>query len=281
MRRFFVRSVIVMPQNPYETPQPTQFNPAGAQPQPQRQPGAETALLFENVSKLYGTGSQQVAALDGVSLTVPARSFTAIMGPSGSGKSTFLNCAAGLDQASSGRIVLGRTEVSRLNPKALTTFRRDHLGFIFQAYNLLPHLSVAQNITLPLLLGGRSVDHAWFAHVTAAVGLADLVTRRPQELSGGQQQRAAIARALITKPDVVFADEPTGALDTRTGRQVLELLKQTASELNQTVIMVTHDPIAASYADRVVFLADGQVAGSVDSPDAHSIADSMTQLGRW
>jgi putative ABC transport system ATP-binding protein len=216
-----------------------------------------------------------------VSLTVPARSFTAVMGPSGSGKSTFLNSAAGLDKPTSGRVILGTTEVSKLKARKLTPVRRVLFGFGFQAYNLVPHLSVAQNITLPLLLARHRVDQAWFNHIVQAVGLANLVNRSPPELSGGQQQRAAIARALIAKPDVVFADEPTGALDTRTSHQVLDLLRYTATELHQTVVMVTHDPVAASYADRVLFLADGQLAGSVDSPDAQSIADRMTTLGQW
>jgi putative ABC transport system ATP-binding protein len=241
----------------------------------------QPAVQLENVTKVYGSGSQQVAALRGVTLTVPARSFTAVMGPSGSGKSTFLNSAAGLDKPTSGRVILGDTEISKLRPRRLTTFRRDHVGFVFQSYNLLPHLSVAQNITLPLLLARRRVDQAWFAHIVQAVGLTNLTDRSPQQLSGGQQQRAAIARALIAKPDVVFADEPTGALDSRTSHQVLDLLRYTASELQQTVVMVTHDPVAASYADKVLFLADGQLAGSVDSPDAQTIADRMTTLGQW
>jgi putative ABC transport system ATP-binding protein len=240
-----------------------------------------SAIRLENLSKTYGSGSGSVTALNDISIVIPPRSFTAIMGPSGSGKSTFLHCAAGLDVPSSGRVILGSTEVSSLSSRELTFFRRDHLGFVFQSYNLLPHLTVAQNITLPLLLGGHRVDRDWFEFVTSAVGLADLTDRRPLELSGGQQQRAAIARALITRPDAVFADEPTGALDSRTGRQVLELLRYTVAELHQTVVMVTHDPIAASHADRVVFLADGQLVGSLDNPNAQSIADRMTHLGEW
>jgi putative ABC transport system ATP-binding protein len=265
-----------MPQNPQDLTTYPEHSSTGSPGD-----GRAPAVRLENVTKVYGTGSQQVAALRGVSLTVPARSVTAVMGPSGSGKSTFLNSAAGLDKPTSGRVILGTTEVSKLKARKLTTFRRDHVGFVFQAYNLLPHLSVAQNITLPLLLARHRVDQAWFNHIVQAVGLANLVTRSPQELSGGQQQRAAIARALIAKPDVVFADEPTGALDTRTSHQVLDLLRYTATELHQTVVMVTHDPVAASYADRVLFLADGQLAGSVDSPDAQSIADRMTTLGQW
>ena len=240
-----------------------------------------TAVRLDGVSKTYGSGTRQVAALRDVSVAIPALSFTAVMGPSGSGKSTFLHCAAGLDKPTAGRILLGDTEISALKPKALTQFRRDRLGFVFQAYNLLPHLTVAQNVTLPLLLGGRPVDRGWFDHVTEAVGLADLTGRKPAELSGGQQQRAAIARALIARPDVIFADEPTGALDSRTGRQVLDLLRYTASELQQTVVMVTHDPVAASFADRVLFLADGEPVGSMDDPDAKRIAERMTHLGQW
>lgn len=242
---------------------------------------SSTALRLEAVTKTYGSGDQQVRALDDLSVNIPARSFTAIMGPSGSGKSTFLHCSAGLDAPSAGRVTLGSTEISALRRKALTEFRRDHLGFVFQSYNLLPHLSVAQNITLPLLLGGREVDQEWFNYVIESVGLAELGHRKPQELSGGQQQRAAIARALITRPEVIFGDEPTGALDSRTGRQVLDLLRHTSSALGQTVIVVTHDPIAASYADRVLFLADGKVVGHLDDPDAQQIADHMTHLGEW
>ncbi|MGV8977812.1 MAG: ABC transporter ATP-binding protein [Cellulomonas sp.] len=240
-----------------------------------------TAVRLEGVFKTYGSGSREVGALRDVSVAIPAVSFTAVMGPSGSGKSTLLHCAAGLDSPTAGRIVLGGTEISALRPKALTKFRRDRLGFVFQAYNLLPHLTVAQNVTLPLLLGGREVDRGWFDHVIEAVGLADLTGRKPAELSGGQQQRAAIARALVARPDVIFADEPTGALDSRTGRQVLDLLRYTASELAQTVVMVTHDPVAASYADRVLFLADGQLVGSMEDPDSQRIADRMTHLGAW
>lgn len=240
-----------------------------------------TAVRLEGVSKNYGSGTRQVAALRDVSVAIAAQSFTAIMGPSGSGKSTFLHCAAGLDRPTTGRVMLANTEISALSPKALTRFRRDRLGFVFQSYNLLPHLTVTQNISLPLLLGGHPVDQGWFEHVTEAVGLAALTGRKPAELSGGEQQRAAIARALIARPDVIFADEPTGALDSRTGRQVLDLLRYASSALRQTVVMVTHDPVAASFADRVLFLADGAPVGSMDDPDAQRIADRMTHLGQW
>jgi putative ABC transport system ATP-binding protein len=237
------------------------------------------AVRIEHVSKVYRSSTQPVTALDDVTVLLPRGSFTAVMGPSGSGKSTLLQCAAGLDRPSSGRIFLGDTETTGLSPKASTVFRRDHVGFVFQSYNLLPHLSVAQNITLPMLLGGAVADPDWFDHVVASVGLADFTTRRPQELSGGQQQRAAIARALITRPAAIFADEPTGALDSGTGRQVLDLLQQTAAELDQTVLMVTHDALAASYADRVLFLTDGRVVGHLDHPDVAQVAARMTGLG--
>ncbi|GAA1356818.1 ABC transporter ATP-binding protein [Arthrobacter koreensis] len=238
------------------------------------------ALELTGVSKSYRSGSTAVAALRGVSLAVPAGTFTAVMGPSGSGKSTLLQAAAGLDVPDAGQVRLGGTEISRLRGKTLTRFRRDHVGFVFQSYNLLPQLSVTANVTLPLLLAGRGTDSAWLAYVLDAVGLDGLDERKPQELSGGQQQRAAIARALITRPDVVFADEPTGALDSGTARQVLELLRHTVTALNQTVVMVTHDPVAASYADTVVFLADGRIDGSMDGASARDVSDRLAYLGR-
>ncbi|GAB2518651.1 ABC transporter ATP-binding protein [Paramicrobacterium agarici] len=237
------------------------------------------AVQLDNVVKTYGSGSGHVTALADVSLQIPARSFTAIMGPSGSGKSTLMHLAAGLDTPTSGTVSLASTPISSMPERQLTRFRRDHVGFVFQAYNLLPQLTVEQNITLPLLLGKRAVDRAWLEHVVSQVGLHDLVHRKPQELSGGQQQRAAIARALVTQPAAVFADEPTGALDSRTARQVLELLRTVASSVNQTVVMVTHDPVAASYADTVVFLADGQLAGHLTSPTVPSITAHMARLG--
>ncbi|WP_167132192.1 ABC transporter ATP-binding protein [Paramicrobacterium chengjingii] len=256
------------------TSQTQHFAPASgtyAPPQP--------AVQLENIVKTYGEGSGTVTALAGVSLQIPTASFTAIMGPSGSGKSTLMHLAAGLDVPTSGSVTLGGTDISRLRERQLTRFRRDHVGFVFQSYNLLPQLTVAQNITLPLLLGQHPVDAAWFDHVVRAVGIAELVDRRPQQLSGGQQQRAAIARALVTRPAAVFGDEPTGALDSRSARQVLALLRQAATDLQQTVVMVTHDPIAASYADRVVFLSDGRLAGSIDNPDIASITAHMAQWG--
>ncbi|MCC9205846.1 ABC transporter ATP-binding protein [Arthrobacter sp. zg-Y769] len=237
------------------------------------------ALQLQGVSKSYRSGNTTVPALRDVSLAIPAGTFTAVMGPSGSGKSTLLQCAAGLDAPDSGKVLLGTTEISRLRSKALTRFRRDHVGFVFQSYNLLPQLTVARNVTLPLLLAGRGTDTVWLDYVLEAVGLAGLGERKPQELSGGQQQRAAIARALITRPDAVFADEPTGALDSVTARQVLDLLRHTVSSLGQTVVMVTHDPVAAGHADTVIFLADGRLDGSMTGATALDVSERMATLG--
>ena len=240
-----------------------------------------TAVQLTDVSKVYGRGTTLVTALDKVSIALARGSFTAVMGPSGSGKSTFLHCAAGLDRPTSGTVRLGDTDLSGLKEVALTALRRERIGFVFQAYNLLPALTVEQNITLPLRLAGRGVDHDWLRQVVTNVGLADRLPHLPSELSGGQQQRVAIARALVTRPDVMFADEPTGALDTRTGRQVLTLLRNVVDHFGQTVLMVTHDPIAASFADRVVFLADGRLADALDRPDPATVAERMTRLGEW
>jgi putative ABC transport system ATP-binding protein len=240
-----------------------------------------TAVQLTDVSKVYGRGGAAVTALDRVSIALARGSFTAVMGPSGSGKSTFLHCAAGLDRPTSGTVHLGETDLSGLKEVALTELRRERVGFVFQAYNLLPALDVAQNITLPLRLAGRAVDQDWLREVVANVGLTDRLTHLPSELSGGQQQRVAIARALVTRPDVMFADEPTGALDTRTGRQVLTLLRTVVDRFGQTVLMVTHDPVAASFADRVVFLADGRLAEELANPTPDAVAERMTHLGEW
>jgi putative ABC transport system ATP-binding protein len=244
---------------------------------------ASYAARLESVSKVYGRGAGAVTALREVSVTIPSGSFTAVMGPSGSGKSTFLHCAAGLDQPTSGRVVLGGKDLSGMNENELTRLRRERVGFVFQAFNLMPSLTVAQNITLPLRLAGARADKAWLSEVIGWVGLADRVRHRPAQLSGGQQQRVAIARALVTRPDVMFADEPTGALDMRTAREVLGLLRRTVQEVHQTVVMVTHDPIAASHADTVIFLADGQIAGTMSAGPASAawpdrIAERMTRL---
>jgi putative ABC transport system ATP-binding protein len=239
------------------------------------------AVRLDAVVKKYGTGPSAVIALRGVNLTLEGGSFTAIMGPSGSGKSTFLHTAAGLDTPTSGSVWIGDTDISRMRANKLAKFRREHVGFVFQAYNLLPALTVEQNVTLPLLLAGKRVDKGWLERIIRSVGLAEFRQRRPAELSGGQQQRVAIARALITRPDAVFADEPTGALDSRTGRQVLELLAQMTRELDQTVVMVTHDPAVASHADRVIFLGDGAFVGSLEGATTQQIVDRMTELGEW
>ncbi len=238
-------------------------------------------MTLESVSKVYGSGDGAVTALNGVTVEVRKGSFTAVMGPSGSGKSTFLHCAAGLDKPSSGRVLLGDTELNRLREKALTELRRTRIGFIFQAYNLLPSLNVLQNITLPMRLAGKKLDPQWLREIVEGVGIAKRLEHRPSELSGGQQQRVAIARALITRPEVVLADEPTGALDTRTARQVLDLLRSIVDGMGQTVLMVTHDPVAASAAHGVLFLADGKLAGHLPEPTPDRVAERMTHLGEW
>jgi putative ABC transport system ATP-binding protein len=238
-------------------------------------------VRLTDVRKTYGGRRNTVTALDGVTTGFPRASFTAVMGPSGSGKSTFLHCAAGLDRPTSGSVLLDDEELSKLSEVELTKMRRDRVGFVFQAFNLLPAFSVQDNVTLPLRLAGKRVRADAVDRVLRQVGLADRRRHLPGELSGGQQQRVAIARALITRPAVVFADEPTGALDTRTAREVLNLLRASVDEAGQTVVMVTHDPVAASYADRVVFLADGRLVGQLLRPTADAVAERMTHLGAW
>ncbi|RKT56726.1 ABC transporter ATP-binding protein [Saccharothrix australiensis] len=239
------------------------------------------ALRLESVRKVYGSGSNAVTALDGVTAGLRRGAFTAVMGPSGSGKSTFLHCAAGLDRPTSGRVLLGDTDLTGLSENALTELRRQRIGFVFQAYNLIPSLTVRQNITLPLRFAGARVDEDWLREIVARVGIAALLDRRPAELSGGQQQRVAIARALVTRPEVLLADEPTGALDTRTGRQVLDLLRGLVDTVGQTVLMVTHDPVAASFAHSVLFLADGRFAGELREPTPDQVVRRLTGLGEW
>ncbi|MFV2174083.1 ABC transporter ATP-binding protein [Actinomadura sp. LOL_016] len=241
----------------------------------------DDAVAMENVSKVYGKGAGAVAALREVSVSLPQGGFTAVMGPSGSGKSTFLHCAAGLDRPTAGSVRLGGRDLAGMNETGLTELRRDRVGFVFQAFNLVPSLTVEQNVTLPLRLARRRTDRARLAEVLHRVGLADRVGFRPAELSGGQQQRVAIARALITGPDVVFGDEPTGALDTMTAKDVLDMLRDVVDDLGQTVVMVTHDPVAASYADTVLFLADGRIVDSVGAPTAGDVAERMTRLGAY
>jgi len=233
------------------------------------------AVAAVDLVKVYGTGDAAVRALDGVSVSFGRAAFTAIMGPSGSGKSTLMHCLAGLDRATSGAALLGGTDLTTQSERVLTKVRRDRIGFVFQSFNLLPQLTVAQNVTLPLDLSGKKPDRAFFAQLVNQLGLADRLTHRPSELSGGQQQRVALARALVTRPEVLFADEPTGNLDSRSSAEVLGLLRTSVSTLGQTVIMVTHDPVAAAYADRVVVLADGRVSNDLDRPSAAQIADAL------
>jgi putative ABC transport system ATP-binding protein len=241
-------------------------------------PHASALLRLSSVTKLYGGGENEVAALREVSLSLPVTSYTAVMGPSGSGKSTFLHVAAGLDRPTSGSVHLAGVSLGDLNEDALSRLRRERVGFVFQSFNLVPSLTAAENITLPLRLAGARPDRAWFAEVVQRVGLSNRLTHKPSELSGGQQQRVAIARALVARPDVIFADEPTGALDTRTGRNILRLLREAVDALEQTVVMVTHDPVAASHADAVLFLADGSIVGELTSPSAETVAERMTHL---
>jgi putative ABC transport system ATP-binding protein len=237
------------------------------------------AIALRDVRKVYGRGEGEVVALDGVTVRLAARSFTAIMGPSGSGKSTLLHVAAGLDRPTAGTVTMGDADLTRLSERKLTILRRERIGFVFQAFNLLPSLTVAQNIALPMRLDGRRLRRSAIREAAARVGLENRLRHRPSQLSGGQQQRVAIARALVTRPEVVFADEPTGALDTQTGREVLALLRDVVSEAGHTVVMVTHDPTAAAHADRVILLADGGVAGTLDAPTADEVAERLAHLG--
>jgi putative ABC transport system ATP-binding protein len=237
------------------------------------------AVRADNLTKVYGEASFAVQALAGISVSFVKGHYTAIMGPSGSGKSTLLHCLAGLDSPTTGQIFLGDVDITTLNDKELTLLRRDRIGFIFQAFNLLPTLTAAENITLPLDIAGRKPDREWADKVIDTVGLRDRLKHRPAELSGGQQQRVAAARALTTRPDVVFADEPTGALDSKSAAELLGFLQQAARELEQTIVMVTHDPVAASYADRVVFLADGKIVDEMERPTADTVLDFMKKLG--
>jgi putative ABC transport system ATP-binding protein len=229
--------------------------------------------------KVYGKGEAEVRALDGVNVDLATARFTAIMGPSGSGKSTLMHALAGLDTLTSGAVFIGDVELGRLKDRKLTKLRRDRIGFIFQAFNLIPTLTAAENITLPVRLAGRKPDKEWFDTVVDTVGLRNRLQHRPSELSGGQQQRVAVARALASKPHIIFADEPTGNLDSRTGAEILSFMRQAVNELGQTIVMVTHDPVAASYADRAVFLADGRIVDDLNEPTADSVFDRMRTLG--
>ncbi|MFD3913822.1 ABC transporter ATP-binding protein [Streptomyces sp. NPDC058603] len=232
------------------------------------------------LTKVHGSGAQRVTALDSVTVAFHQGRFTAIMGPSGSGKSTLMQCLAGLDTPSSGQAWIGDSDLAALSDRSLTRLRRDRIGFIFQAFHLLPTLTVAENITLPLGIAGKDPDRQWLDQVIAALGLSDRLTHRPPQLSGGQQQRVACARALAGRPEIIFADEPTGNLDTRSGAEVLVLLRSLVRQLGQTIVMVTHDPSAAAYADRVVFLADGRVVDELDAPSADRVLDRMRRFER-
>jgi putative ABC transport system ATP-binding protein len=238
----------------------------------------EVAVRAEDLVKVYGRGDTGVRALAGVTVHFGRARFTAIMGPSGSGKSTLMHCLAGLENITSGRVLIGDTDFTGLSDRALTTMRRDRIGFVFQAFNLLPQLTAMRNITLPLDLAGRRVDKELFDHIVGVLGIGDRLTHRPGELSGGQQQRVALARALVARPAVVFADEPTGNLDSRSGAEVLGFLRDSVRDLGQTVVMVTHDPGAAAYADRVVILADGRIVDDLDAPTRGSITDALRNL---
>ena len=235
-------------------------------------------LAARDLRKVFGSGRTQVTALDGVSVAMNRGSFTSIMGPSGSGKSTLMHCLAGLDRVTAGEVRLGNEVITSLNDKALTKLRRDKVGFVFQSFNLLPTLTAEQNIVLPLDLSGRKVDKDWLHHITDSLGISDRLTHRPSELSGGQQQRVAVARALITSPEVIFADEPTGALDSKTGTALLEYLRECCDTLGQTIIMVTHDPRAASYSDRALLLLDGQIIDEIENPTAETVSVAMAQV---
>ena len=239
----------------------------------------QAAATATAASKFYGQGDSEVRALDGVTIAFEKGKFTAIMGPSGSGKSTLMHCVAGLDSLTSGSVAIGDTQLESLSDRELTTLRREQVGFIFQAFNLIPTLNAMENIMLPLSLGGQEGDMAWINQVIDTIGLRDRLEHRPSELSGGQQQRVAVARALASRPSVIFADEPTGNLDSKTGGEVLGFMRRAVTELGQTIVMVTHDANAASYADRIVFLKDGKIAGEMTEPNPEKVLDYLKHLG--
>jgi putative ABC transport system ATP-binding protein len=238
----------------------------------------QVAARVVDLTKTYGAGETRVTALDSVTIGFTAGEFTAIMGPSGSGKSTLMHCAAGLDAATAGEVYVGDTDLTRLREKDLTVLRRDKIGFVFQSFNLIPTLTAHENITLPISIAGRRPDQVWFDTVIDTIGLRDRLSHRPGELSGGQQQRVACARALVSRPEIIFADEPTGNLDSTSGAEVLGFLRRSVDEFGQTIVMVTHDANAASYTDRVIFLADGQVVGEMREPTRESVLEHMAHL---
>ncbi len=237
-----------------------------------------TAVRAEQATKIYGSGPTEVRALDGVTVAFEQGRFSAIMGPSGSGKSTLLHCIAGLDELTSGKVFIGDQDLGQLNDRELTLLRRTRVGFVFQAFNLVPTLSASENITLPLDIAGTAVDSDWFDRVIDVLEIGDRLSHRPSELSGGQQQRVAVARALASQPDVIFADEPSGNLDSKSGAHLLEFLRLAVDEFDQTIVMVTHDPVAAGYADRAVFLEDGHIVDEIDAPTAEAVLDKIRTL---
>jgi len=232
-----------------------------------------------DATKVYGAGHTAVVALDAVTVEITRGRYTAIMGPSGSGKSTLMHCMAGLDSLTSGRVFLGEEDLGQLSEDQLTLLRRDRIGFVFQAYNLVPTLTAIENIVLPLTLAGRKPDQSWLDLVVKTTGLADRLDHRPSELSGGQQQRVAVARALASRPEIIFADEPTGNLDSRAGTEILEFMRRAVREMGQTIVMVTHDPVAASYADTALFLNDGRIVDTMDEPTAERVLDRLKKFG--
>jgi putative ABC transport system ATP-binding protein len=251
-------------------------------------PPAETKAAVTDVTavaravdavKIYGSGDTEVRALDGVSVSFPAGHYTAIMGPSGSGKSTLMHCVAGLDTLTSGEVLIGDVELSRLSDKELTLLRRERVGFVFQTFNLIPTLTAIENITLPMSLAGRDPDAEWLETVISTVGLHDRLSHRPSELSGGQQQRVAVARALASRPQIIFADEPTGNLDSRSGAEILGFMRRAVDDLGQTIVMVTHDPVAAGYADTALFLNDGRIVDTMPDPTQEKVLDRLKALG--
>jgi putative ABC transport system ATP-binding protein len=242
-------------------------------------PPVAAAASTENAVKIYGLGLTEVRALDGVSVAFQKGQFTAIMGPSGSGKSTLLHCIAGLDTLTSGKAFIGEEDLSTMDDRQLTKLRRDRVGFVFQSFNLVPTLTAAENITLPMALAGRKGDSSWIDQVVDTLGLRDRLAHRPSELSGGQQQRVAVARALASRPEIIFADEPTGNLDSRSSAEVLGFLRRAVDDMGQTIVMVSHDPVAASHADRIVFLADGRVVDEMFEPTAEKVLDRMKRFG--
>lgn len=248
-------------------------------PPPPPAPPSNAAARAWHATKIYGSGDTAVKALDEITVEFEPSRFTAIMGPSGSGKSTLMHCLAGLDYLTAGQVFIGDVDLSRLPERSLTMLRRDRIGFVFQAYNLVPTLTASENITLPMDLAGRKPDEAWIDTVVKAVGLGDRLDHRPSQLSGGQQQRVAVARALASQPQIIFADEPTGNLDSRTGAEILQFMRKAVDDLHQTIVMVTHDPIAAGYSDRIVFLADGKIVDEMLEPTAEKVLDKMKQLG--